>query len=221
MQDRIYIFSGHFGSGKTEVALNFALAKAAAKQQVSVVDMDTVNPYFRTYDAKAALEKQNIRVIASPFAGSNVDMPIVPAQVQSVFQNPGLTAVFDVGGDDDGARALGVYADQIRQEKYQMYFVVNTSRPLTRTWEELLELSGQIEKASKLRFTGIVNNTNLGRLTDPQTLLSGYGQILKLSEKMGIPLVMHTGTAQNVSHLAGAVEEPVFPIEIQVKLPFE
>lgn len=221
MQHRIHIFCGHFGSGKTEVALNFAFEQAKKKEDVTIVDMDTVNPYFRTHDAKAALERQKIRVIASPFAGSNVDMPVVPAQVQGVFQNPSLTAILDVGGDEDGASALGVYAEQIQQEGYQMYFVVNTKRPLTQTCEELLTLSRQIERASKLKFTGIINNTNLGRLTEAQTLLSGYSEIKTLSKEMQIPIVMHCAVRALAFQVEGAVQEPVFPIEIQIKMPFE
>ena len=125
MEHRINIFSGHFGSGKTEVALNFAVKERIKGNEVVIVDFDIVNPYFRTNDARGILEKKGIKVIANAYASSNLDMPTVPLNILSVFDNPSSVVIFDVGGDDDGALALGQYKNYFDKLGYEMHFVVN------------------------------------------------------------------------------------------------
>lgn len=215
MKKEIHIFAGHFGSGKTEVAINFAMKMCSLGKKTVIIDIDTVNPYFRTNDAAKMLEEKGIALISSEFASSNIDMPVLPPHIQGVFENDYEAVIFDAGGDDDGAYALGVYHDYFIKYGYKMNFVVNTKRPLTSTVGELLEIAHRIEKASKLKFTDIYNNTNLAYMTDENTLLSGIGVINGLSEKMGIPVAFHCGTETAVKKLDK--DMPVLKMEIAVK----
>jgi hypothetical protein len=215
---RIHIFAGHFGSGKTEIALNFAMKEKQNGNEVTIIDLDIVNPYFRSKDAEKYLKKNEIKLIANRFASSNLDMPIVPAEVLSVFKDNGGVVIFDVGGDDDGAYALGRYLEFFKKFGYEMHFVVNTRRPMTSTTDEFIEIAQRIEDASRLKFTDIYNNTNLSVMTDETTLLSDYGVIEDLSEKMGIPVAAQCGTKAALSKIPDSMNK--FKIEIYLKMPF-
>lgn len=221
MEHRINIFSGHFGSGKTEVALNFAMKERIKGNEVVIVDFDIVNPYFRTNDARDILEKKGIKVIANAYASSNLDMPTVPLNILSVFDNPSSVVIFDVGGDDDGALALGQYKQYFDKFGYQMHFVVNTKRPLTQTSEDLEEIALRIEKASRLKFTDIYNNTNLADNTDENTLMSDYAEIEKLSEKLGIKIEKNCGLKAALCGIPDNLGSTGFEMEIYIRKPWE
>lgn len=221
MEHRIDIFSGHFGSGKTEVALNFAIKQREAGKKVTIVDFDIVNPYFRTNDARGCLEEKGIQVIANAYASTNLDMPTVPLNILSVFDNKDTAVIFDVGGDDDGALALGQYKRYFDAQGYKMHFVVNTKRPLTRTAEELIEIAERIETASKLRFTDIYNNTNLSAQTDGNTLFSDYAEIEKLSRKMGIDIEKNCGLRSVLRDVPYDLKKTKFEMEIYLRKPWE
>ncbi len=221
MEHRIDIFSGHFGSGKTEVALNFAIKQREAGKKVTIVDFDIVNPYFRTNDARGYLEGKGIRVIANTYASTNLDMPTVPLNILSVFDSRDTAVIFDVGGDDDGALALGQYKRYFDAQGYKMHLVVNTKRPLTRTAEELAEIAERIEAASKLKFTDIYNNTNLSSQTDGKTLFSDYEEIEKLSRKMGIEIEKNCGLKSVLQDIPHDMEKTKFEMEIYLRKPWE
>ena len=221
MDSEFYIFTGHFGSGKTEVALNFAKKKAEEGRKVVIVDIDIVNPYFRTADAKAMLDKNGIKLIASQFANSNLDMPTVASEVMSVFYMEDTVVIFDVGGDEDGAFALGQYNRFFENNGYKMYFVVNTKRPMTSEMEQIRDMANVIESASRLKFTGIINNTNLGSATDENTLLSDYGIIEEASAETGIPVVMHSGLEKALSGLPEELEYMKFTMDIIINMPWQ
>ena len=221
MEHRINIFSGHFGSGKTEVALNFAIKQREMGNRVVIVDFDIVNPYFRTNDARGILEEKGIRLIANEYASSNLDMPTVPLNLLSVFDDKDAVIVFDVGGDDDGALALGQYKHYFDAQGYAMHFVVNTKRPLTETAEDLSEIAERIETASRLKFTDIYNNTNLSDKTDSMTIMSGYAEIEKLSQKMKIDIVKNCGLRAAVDGIPNNLKETKFEMNIYLKKPWE
>ena len=141
--------------------------------KVTIVDMDTVNPYYRTKDVQEILEAKGIRVIAPQFANTNVDILSVPSDILSVFDDPECVAVFDVGGDDEGAIVLGMYQRYLLQCGYDMLFVFNARRPLTATGDDTLEMFEAIQNTSRLRFSGIINNTNLMEDTTPEIVLEG------------------------------------------------
>ncbi len=214
MKTRIHIFSGHFGSGKTEVALNFAMKLKEQGEKVKIVDLDIVNPYFRTNDAREMLEKRGVELIANSYASTNLDMPTVPLNLLSVFDNTDFVVIFDVGGDDDGAFALGQYKQYFDKEAYEMHFVVNTKRPLTQKSEELLEIANRIEFASRLKFTDIYNNTNLSSLTDENTLFSNYKEIDKLSQEMGIMVKKNCGLKKALKNVPDNLKGTEFEMEI-------
>lgn len=130
---RITLFAGHYGSGKTNVAINYALLLKKSFERVKIADLDIVNPYFRTKDSERVLEENAVELISSDYAGTNVDFPALPAKAYSIIDDVGVHAVIDVGGDDRGALVLGRYSDKIKAgEDYEMFFVINKYRPLTR-----------------------------------------------------------------------------------------
>lgn len=220
MKYKIQIFSGHFGSGKTEVALNFAMNQKKLGKKVTIVDFDIVNPYFRTNDAKNVLTENGIKLIANDYASTNLDMPTVPLNILSVFEEDSVV-IFDVGGDDDGALALGQYKQYFDKYGYEMHLVVNTKRPLTESCEDLLEIAKRIEKASRLTFTDIYNNTNLSVLTDENTLFSDYGEIEKLSQKMGIIIKKNCGIEAALGNVPEKLKDTVFKMNIFIPKPWE
>lgn len=186
---RVNIFCGHYGSGKTNIAINYAVYLKEKGLDVSIADIDIVNPYFRTKDSENELREKGIEVISLPFANTNVDLPALPAQVYSLVQNTARYAVFDVGGDDRGAYALGRYVPSIIEENnYNMFFVVNFYRPLTQTAAEAYEVMREIENACGIKFTSIINNSNLGAETTPQDILQTEQETKKLCEISGLPL---------------------------------
>ena len=190
---RLTIISGHYGSGKTNIAVNIAKSLTETKSNVALVDLDIVNPYFRSKDSERELEEKGIRLICSLYANSNVDIPALPQEMYAITDDKSLTAVLDIGGDDRGALVLGRLADAIKQENdYEMLMVVNKFRPETKDADSAIEIMREIEFASKIKFTGIINNSNLGAETDENCILSSLSYAQEIAEKTGIPVVMIT-----------------------------
>ena len=186
---RVTLFAGHYGSGKTNIAVNYALRLAREGKRVALGDLDIVNPYYRAKDSEAELAAAGVRVIASSFANSNVDVPALPQEMYALTEDKSVCAVLDIGGDDRGALALGRYAPAIlRENDYDMLFVFNRSRPLTRDAQSALCVLREIEAACGLPFTGIVHNTNLGRETTAQVLLDALPALEELSQLTGLPV---------------------------------
>ncbi|MBR5460079.1 MAG: hypothetical protein IKV53_04360, partial [Clostridia bacterium] len=160
---RITLLFGHYGSGKTNIAINYALHLKKQFDKVAIADIDIVNPYFRTKDSEAELTEAGIKVISLPFANTNVDLPALPPEVYGLVQDKTTVAVMDIGGDDRGAYALGRYTPYLLEEKdYEAVFVANFYRPLTKTAEEAFEVLQEIEGACGIKMTAIVNNSNIG-----------------------------------------------------------
>ncbi len=217
LHKRLTLFAGHYGSGKTNIAVNYALHLAAEGKKVCIADLDIVNPYFRTKDSAAVLEAAGIHLISPQFANSNVDLPALPAEAYRLVQDKSCYGIMDIGGDDRGAYALGRYRPFILEENdYRMVFVANASRPLTRTPEEALEVMREIETACGLQFTCIVNNTNLAAETTAETVLNSVAYIEKLSQLSGLPLWLHTAEQEVAAKLAGKLPN-VFPLQLQEK----
>lgn len=211
---RLVTLAGHYGSGKTHIAVNLALYWRKRHAPVSVVDLDIVNPYYRTKDAAALLRAADVGLISSPYAGSNLDAPAVPPEVERVFDDPSLRAVLDVGGDDRGALALGRYAERISSLPGRaVWWVTNCYRPLTARTADALAVMREIEAAGRIRFTGLVNNANLGPATTPDDVLASLPYAAELSQRAGLPVVMTAVREDLYPALEGAVEVP-FPIRI-------
>ena len=214
---RLTLFAGHYGSGKTNIAVNYALLLAAEGKKVCIADLDIVNPYFRTKDSAESLQKAGVELISPQFANSNVDLPALPAESYRLVQDKSVYGIMDIGGDDRGAYALGRYAPFIRAENdYCMSFVVNCYRPLTATVDDALEVMREIEAACGIAFTAIINNSNLGDQTTAQTVLDSLEFVQQLSQQSGLPVWMHSV----LSDLAPALEgkaDPLFLLQLQPK----
>lgn len=214
---RVILFAGHYGSGKTNIAVNYALHMAKKGISTAFLDIDIVNPYYRAKDSEELLKANGIEFISSEFANSNVDVPALPNEIYAVLDRPEKSYVLDVGGDDRGALALGRLAPGILEENnFDMFFVYNASRPLTSDVAGALEVAGEIYAACRLPFTGIVNNTNLGKETTPETVISNYKKAKSVADALQIPIVMNTVREDLVPLLEGKIPN-LFPLTLQNK----
>lgn len=213
---RLTLFAGHYGSGKTNIAVNYAIRLAREGKRVCIADLDIVNPYFRTKDSEAELTAMGIQLVSPQYANTNVDLPALPAESYRLVQDKSTYGIMDIGGDDRGAYALGRYADAIKAENnYRMAFVVNCYRPLTSTVEDTVEIMREIEAACGLAFTCIVNNSNLGAETVAQTVLDSVEFSERLSAATGLEIWMHTAEASVAEQLPLL---SVMPMTLQKKI---
>lgn len=212
---RLTLFAGHYGSGKTNIAVNYAMRLAEEGKKVCIADLDIVNPYFRTKDSEKELTEHGITLISSRYANTNVDLPAIPAESYRLVQDRSIFGVVDIGGDDRGAYALGRFADAIKAEgNYRMAFVINRYRPLTSTVEDTVEIMKEIETACGLSFTCIVNNSNIGSETTQEIVLESVAFAEELSQVTGLPIWLHTvekSIAEGISDL------PLLPLALQKK----
>lgn len=217
MAKRITILAGHYGSGKTNVAVNLAFAMKREGKKVAVCDLDIVNPYFRTKDSEEDFKREGIRLISSKYANSNVDIPALPPDMYAVIDDRETSFVLDIGGDDRGALALGRLAPAILEENdYEMLLVANFFRPLTRDVPSMVEVMREMEVAAGICFTGIVNNSNLGEETLAEDVLSSLDRAKAFSETCGLPLAMTTVHQRLYDSLKSKIFD-LFPLELQKK----
>ena len=212
---RLTLFAGHYGSGKTNIAVNYAIRLAKEGKRVCIADLDIVNPYFRTKDSAEELAAAGIDLISPRFANTNVDLPALPAESYRLVQDKSVYGVMDIGGDDRGAYALGRFADAIKAENdYRMAFVVNCYRPLTATVADAVEIMREIEAACNIGFTCIVNNSNVGRETTKEAFLDSLDFVEQLSRETGLPIWLHTAEAVLAEKIT---ETEVMPLTLQKK----
>lgn len=219
---KITIITGHYGCGKTNICANLAMDLAKQNQKVTVVDLDIVNPYFRTADFGDLFEKNNITLVSSIYANSNLDIPAISFDVERLCREDGYV-IIDVGGDDAGATALGRYKEVFDElyEKNQidMLYVINCCRYLTRTAEEALELMKEIEFTARFKHTGIINNSNLGNETTTETALKSIDFQNKVSEVSGLPVIF-TSVCEN-AEIPEACGVNFKPVKVYVKPVWE
>ena len=215
---RITLFCGHYGSGKTNIAVNAALKLSEEHKNVALADLDIVNPYFRTKDSSKELGEKGIRLICSEYANSNVDIPALPADIYAITDDKSLKCVVDIGGDDRGAYVLGRISEKIVGENdYDMLMVINSYRPLTRDVRSTLEVLREIEAAAKIKFTGLVNNSNLGEETTEEDVLSSLAYAGDVSGVTGLPVVATTVKEELYDALKGKIKN-LFPLKLQDKI---
>lgn len=184
---RITLFCGHYGSGKTFTAVNYAIALRKLKEKVSIYDLDIVNPYYRTVDAMDILKKNDVELVVSPFAETNVDIPAMNSKSYQMISDKSRYAVCDIGGDDRGALALGRFKEGILEENnFDYLLVLNKFRPETNTVSGALQIMDEISRAGRIGFTGIVNSSNLGMETDVETILEGYEFANEVAKQCGL-----------------------------------
>ncbi|MGN1412275.1 MAG: cobalamin biosynthesis protein CobQ [Oscillospiraceae bacterium] len=187
---KITIITGHYGSGKTNICVNMALSLVPIDKKVSVIDLDTVNPYFRTADFKNLFSNHNIELISSVYANSNLDTPAITFGIESIIKDDGYLLI-DVGGDDTGAFALGQFSNMLSHyfNDLDMFYVINTYRYMTKTPSDALKLMEDIELASRLKHTGIINNSNLANETTIEVVEKSRTFAEELSKMSGLPIV--------------------------------
>ncbi|MBQ3667660.1 MAG: hypothetical protein II920_00375 [Clostridia bacterium] len=214
---RITLFAGHYGSGKTNLAVNYALTTASMGIKTLIADLDIVNPYFRTRDSEKELERAGVRIIVSPYANSNVDVPALPDEMYAVTDDKSYHCVIDVGGDDRGALALGRLSPAIKAEgDFEMLFVANFYRPLTQSAKAALAVMREIENASGISCTGIINNSNLGALTTPGDIADTHARAMELASLSGLPLLA-TCAREDLYLQTKDIIENVVPIRLHFR----
>jgi MinD-like ATPase involved in chromosome partitioning or flagellar assembly len=214
---RLTLLCGHYGSGKTNIAVNMALDMKKRFDNVTVADLDIVNPYFRTKDSNEEFKKNGIRLIVSEYANSNLDIPALPDEMYALTDDKSLRAVIDVGGDDRGALALGRLAPKIIEENdYDMLMVINKFRPLTPDAKSTVEVMREIEQAGGIRFTGIINNSNLGDETTENDVLNSVKYADEVSALSGLPVVLTTARKELYNNLNKKIDN-LFSLTLQAK----
>ncbi len=217
---RITLLGGHYGSGKTNIAVNMAHELKKQHAYTAVADLDIVNPYFRTLDSRDELEAEGIRMIVSQYANTNLDAPALPQDMYAIVHDKAMYSIVDVGGDDRGALALGRLSGMIAEEdNYDFFMVINKYRPLTPDPQSVMEVLEEIEEAGRLKFTGIINNSNLGAETTPEDVLSSMAFAEEVSRLSSLPLVLTSCEEKLYPLLEGKIEN-LFPMKLQ-KRPVE
>ncbi|MBR1757861.1 MAG: hypothetical protein IJ744_03930 [Lachnospiraceae bacterium] len=212
---RITLICGHYGSGKTNIAVNMAFDLKRQFEKVAIADLDIVNPYFRSKDSAPELEAAGVRMIVSEYANSNLDIPALPQEMYAIVDDKELVSVVDVGGDDRGAYALGRLSPAIREEnRYDMFLVVNHFRPLTPDAVSTIEVMHEIEAAASLTFTGIINNSNLGAETTAEDVLASQAYAEEIARLSGLPVVLTTVDEKIAASLQGKINN-LFPMHLQ------
>lgn len=217
---RIQIFTGHFGSGKTETAINYALRLAEERTGVSLVDMDVVNPYFCSRDVAEDLDRRNVRLISSQRKLANAELGVVSPEVMAAFNDKSLHVVVDVGGDDLGAVALGQFNRYFRSEPYEMYFVVNKRRPATSTQRGVVDCIARVEEASRLKVTHLIANTNMSYETTATDVLEGDAFVTELADALNLPHLYTVCRRDLLDQIEDKVRGQVLAIDIHMKVPW-
>ena len=218
MNKRVLLLCGHYGSGKTNIAVNLAKEIKREYPLVALADLDIVNPYFRSKDSATELEEAGIRLICSKYANSNVDIPALPPDLYALTDDRSMRAIIDVGGDDRGALVLGRLAPEILAENdYEMLMVINCYRPLTRDASSTIEVMREIECAGGIRFTALINNSNLGTETTAEDVLSSVRYADEVAAISNLPLVMTTVDQRLEKDLKDKISN-LFPLNLQKKI---
>lgn len=214
---RVTLFSGHYGSGKTNIAVNYALGLKKEGLKTLIADLDIVNPYFRTRDSEEALKDAGVEIVVSSYANTNVDVPALPEEMYRIVDDIKTHAVVDVGGDDRGALALGRLAPKLMEENdYEMVFVMNFFRPLTRTADALIKVLREVENASGMKVTALLNNSNLGQATQTGDIVKTDALAKEVSERTSLPLLGTTVREDLLPLMEGKVVNPM-PIRLHFR----
>lgn len=218
----IVVIVGNYGSGKTEVSINLAVYRKRAGIEVRIADLDLVNPYFRTREAKAPLANLGIDVVLPPEQYLQADLPILSPLVAGMIRQPSELTLLDVGGDDVGATVLATLEDAFKDKSLSVLQVVNPLRPFTETIEGCLKIRAEIEQASRLSINGLVGNANLIDETTPDHIYNGYDFVKTLSEQSGLPLEFITFARELLPLIdVRRFSCPVLTIERQLVPPWQ
>lgn len=210
---RIHIFTGHYGSGKSEVSLNFAISLSKTAKKIVFADIDIINPYFRSIASDNVLKKNGIIPVTTKYANTNVDIPALTVEVTQYLKDNEATLIIDTGGDDAGAKVIGRYRSEIPVSDTIMYFIINCFRPETRTVEGVMKILDEIRLSSRMDVDYIINNSHLMEKTSDSDIITGYEFARVVSNKTGIPIAFHSVMKANLDKTGFDFQEPVFPME--------
>jgi hypothetical protein len=205
------VVCGHYGSGKTNFAINYALDKAREGKRVTLADMDIVNPYFTSSEHSDILTNNGIKLISPTFATTNMDVPSLPASMRSLFDDD-HEVIIDTGGDDVGAKALGRFAGKIREKRYEMLYVTNMYRPLTAHVDDSVSMLRDIERTCRLKATAVVNNSHLKGLTTASTITDSLSYAKHVARSAGIPLKFSAVPRRLMNELPK--DEYFYPVDV-------
>lgn len=214
---RLRFIIGHYGSGKTEFSINYAVKLAKMGRKVAIADLDVVNLYFRSREKTDQLEKLGIKVIGSSIKGAAVDIPAISAEIETPMQDASYEAIIDVGGDPAGARTLGRYNKYFVPGEYDMFFVLNANRPETQTVDKTIEYLRKIEDTARAKVTGIVNNTHMLKSTTVEDVLKGQELAKKVSEKINIPIKYISTIEKVAEELPDNLQGEIFPMTLYMR----
>jgi len=195
LKKKIIIICGHYGSGKTNIAVNLAMnmRRSLSAERIALVDLDVVNPFFRSADNVNELERFGVRCIIPQFANTNADAASIPPEIYSVFDDSRDTrAIIDVGGDPAGAGVLGMFSKKIKDYNHEMIYVVNMYRPFIADVESAVDLARAIEEKSRLKVTSVINNSHIGEFTTESDILVTFDYARRISEALGVPRIANT-----------------------------
>ena len=219
---KVYVLIGNYGSGKTELALNFAFKAAEEGKRTELLDLDMVNTYFRLTERGKMTEMKEIRLVSPNFSCSGIETLSLPAEVASAFAMDWDTVVFDVGGDAVGSTALGRYHQdfmELEPGALEVLNVINIRRPLAGTVEKIIRLQEEMEAHSRLKITGMINNTNLATMTTPAELRDGYEMLREVSDRTGVPVMYTTGKKDMLDIFLAEGHDPKYigkPVAIDI-----
>ncbi|MCR5088173.1 MAG: hypothetical protein K6C08_01505 [Oscillospiraceae bacterium] len=222
---KMKVLIGNYGSGKSELALNFAFRAAERGERTELLDLDMVNTYFRLTERGKMTEMKEIRLVSPNYACQGIETLSLPAEVASAFDMDWDTVIFDAGGDPVGATALGRYHQDfmaLEDGALEVLNVVNIRRPLAGTVEKIIRLQEEMQAYSRLKITGMINNTNLATVTTAEELRDGYEMIRKVSEETGVPVRYTSGKKELLERFLAEGHDPAyigepFPIDIYMK----
>ena len=219
-RERLTIVVGHSGSGKTEWAVNLALAHQELGHPTALADLDVVNPYFRSRERRELLMDRGVRLVATSQACVDADVPAMPPELNTLLQDERLYSVLDIGGGPGGVRVLGRYRPKLAVLPHRVCFVLNANRPDTNTLEGALESLRAIQDTLGLSVTHIVHNTHLCRETTVEDICAAAELARAVSKASDLPILCHVVHHRLLSQLPD-LKEPVFPIRLYMNKPWE
>ena len=219
LERRVTVVCGHYGTGKTNLSINLALDCARKGEDVTLVDLDVVNPYFRSADYADVFTENGVRVVGPNFANTNLDTPSLPGAVRNVIAE-GSRVIVDVGGDDAGATALGVYSRTLADADPDVIYVVNRYRSMTTHAEEAVQILREIEATSHLRATCVANNSHLKQDTSEDTVLDSMGFAEEVASASGLPLRFTTASRGLDFSILNKIPN-IYPVDVLVRAPWE
>lgn len=214
---RIHIITGHYGSGKTEFAVNYAIKKAQTQNNIALGDLDIVNPYFRSREKEVQLREKGIKVVSSSIGYSSVDIPALSPEIYTILQDEKLETILDVGGDSAGARVLGRYHEYFKEGQYDMWMVVNANRPSTQNAQAVIQYMEEIQGASGISITGLINNTHMLRETSKKDIIKGNQLVKEVSKFTGLPIVYTPVIKELIGLLPQGIEGEIFPLTLMMR----